>query len=336
MDQASDDLPYRLLALLSDGLPRRITTLTQHLSIPESELETALARLRAIGLEWLDRGQGAIGLSRAFVPLNAARIRERLALLGIVASVEVSLELASTNSELLERARRTSPGAAPICVLATEFQSAGRGRQGRVWHAFPGSSLCVSFSLELPRALGDLSGLSLVCGLAVRDALARHRVQAQLKWPNDLLVAGKKLGGILVEVHPLGSERTVAVIGVGLNVHPDERRDEALAAAPASLAVTDLESAGAGPGIDRNHLLADVADTLSACLPAFGSTGFAPFQTDWNAHHAFTDLPVEVVERGALRARGIARGVDSAGRLVLDSDGTRQSLVAGEITLRPL
>ena len=167
--------------------------------------------------------------------------------------IEIVASTDSTNTRLVERARRssgrrdapvTAPGQldaaareAPTphgrrgddmrpCLLVAEAQTAGRGRLGRTWHASPGASL--TFSLSLPLAPPQWSGLSLAVGVALADALDPGRPaqppRIGLKWPNDLWLLdapgqGRKLGGVLIETVAVG-ERRMAVIGVGLNVRP--------------------------------------------------------------------------------------------------------------------
>jgi BirA family transcriptional regulator, biotin operon repressor / biotin---[acetyl-CoA-carboxylase] ligase len=206
--------------------------------------------------------------------------------------VEVVARADSTNTRLLERARRASgkqdgrvsrPGefdplqaepATPLgrraddvmpCLLVAEHQTDGRGRLGRDWHASAGNSL--TFSLALTLAPRGWSGMSLAVGLALADALepatgARPRIG--LKWPNDLWLwegpgAGRKLGGILIETIAVGEHR-LCVVGVGLNVAPQPQ---------------DGPSAGSAclqellPGIDAPAALACVAEPLVRGLLAF-------------------------------------------------------------------
>src|SRR5919206_1492015 len=165
-------------------------------------------------------------------------------------SVEVVARISSTNTALLERARIVQPAsddsdAAQVrrsvestafgrraadlqpCLLVAEHQTHGRGRQGRTWQAAPGASL--TFSLGLPLAPVDWSGLSLAVGVALADALdppgaAGAAPRLGMKWPNDLWLldghgGGRKLGGILIET-VAAAQRRLAVIGIGINVLP--------------------------------------------------------------------------------------------------------------------
>ena len=143
-------------------------------------------------------------------------------------TVEVLRELDSTNSELMRRARagRTEP-----VLLVAEQQTAGRGRMGRDWQSAAGASL--TFSLGLPLAPADWSGLSLAVGTSVAESL---NPAVRLKWPNDLWLDDRKLGGILIETASFGeggAGRRQAVIGIGLNIAP--RPADGLSTPPAAV-----------------------------------------------------------------------------------------------------
>lgn len=334
----SDALLQKLLSCLSDGQHRFDPILVQVTGATSSELSRALDILERAGLRFVRSPDGSIGLATPYAALDEDIIRSELARASIRAKISVVALVDSTNTSLLNAARRGSLARAgeSMTILAAEIQRAGRGRQGRTWHACAGTSLTVSFAKHLPQGLADLSGLSLVCGLAVREALLQQGVSVQLKWPNDLLYAGKKLGGILVEVHPEAERGTWAVIGVGLNTAADAARAEMLGQdREGALLVTDLAASGAPSPVDRNRIVADIAVALSVRLARFEVAGFSEFSTDWNAHHAYRDRQVELIERGVTVCRGIARGVDASGRLCLDTETGCQSVVAGDVSLRP-
>ena len=248
---------------------------------------------------------------------------------------------ASTNSDLMREARSGGRFARPV-LLAAEIQTGGRGRLGRAWHSTPGASLTVSYALCVARRLAELEGISLVCGLAVRDALARHGVLAALKWPNDVLVDGRKLAGILVEAHApaaaaaaAAAAATIVIVGVGINVLPQSA--EAARRETNALAPIDLQSAGCSLH-DRNILAAELALAIERRLARFATTGFAAFASEWNAIDAFRDRRVFL--RAALgtspgeTVAGLERGVDASGALSIEVDGELQRFIAGDLSLR--
>lgn len=226
---------------------------------------------------------------------------------------------ASTNAVLLARAEAGAPSGS---VVLAETQTAGRGRRGRTWFSAPGDSL--TFSLLWRFAPGTApAGLSLAVGLAAAMAIEKLGVgEAALKWPNDLLQDGKKLGGILVELVP-GAPH-VAVIGIGLNLR-----------LPATLPQELQErSAALDAAVDANRLLAAILAELLAVLEIFAAAGFAGLRAAWRAHHAFEDARVQLLSDFAPPRPGICRGVDSDGALLLETDGRVERILSGEISLR--
>jgi BirA family biotin operon repressor/biotin-[acetyl-CoA-carboxylase] ligase len=262
------------------------------------------------------------------LPWPCDRLQTLLQALRPGLQVQAVATVDSTNTRLLEALRA---GDATPRLLVAEAQTAGRGRQGRRWHSAPGASL--TFSLALPLAPADWSGLSPAIGVALADALEPLAADAaprlQLKWPNDLWLADgpgqwRKLGGILVETLSMGKGRAV-VVGVGLNVS---------ARPPAA----DLSSGHAGmqeldPSLDAPGLLLQVAPPLLAALDRFEREGFAPFV----ARHARRDLLRGRVVTTTLQGldAGIAEGVDAQGALRVRHAGGVALVSSGEVSVRP-
>lgn len=225
----------------------------------------------------------------------------------------------STNARLLARAEAGSPSGT-VVVAAT--QTAGRGRRGRAWFSTPGDSL--TFSLLWRFAPGTApAGLSLAVGLAVAQAIEKLGAgRTALKWPNDILLGGKKLAGILIELQP--GAPYVAVIGIGLNLRlpaglPPEVRAEA--------AALDVP-------LDENVLLAALLVELRVVLETFAAGSFAVLREDWTAHHAFENVPVRLLSDFAAPRDGICRGVDLDGALLFEEDGRVGRVLSGEVSLR--
>lgn len=225
----------------------------------------------------------------------------------------------STNSVLLARAES---GAASGSVVATELQTAGRGRRGRSWISAPGDSL--TFSLLWRFAPGTApAGLSLAVGLAVARALTLLGVaDVMLKWPNDILLGGRKLGGILIELVPGATH--AAVIGIGINLRLPDAMPEEVRSSAAAL----------GPGIEANRLLAAVLQELRKVLEEFAGGGFAPLREEWQVRHAWQDAPVKLLSDFAAAQEGICRGVDVDGALLLEANGRVERVLSGEVSLR--
>ena len=257
------------------------------------------------------------------IPLDAERIAEQCAATRNGLAIEVIASTGSTNADLRQRIDQLR---VPL-LLAAEEQTAGRGRAGRSWLAAPGDSLCFSLAWPFGGAVTRLAGLPLAIGVALADLLRTRGHYVTLKWPNDLLLDGAKLGGILVETGAArhdGDSTLWAVIGIGLNVHPNASRDSGVG----------NEVAALGDDIDRNELLAAMADALVAALALFDAQCLAPFVDRWQRWHAFAGLPVKIIEQGKLLQEGIPRGIDAQGCLLLETDEGLVAVAAGDVSLR--
>jgi BirA family biotin operon repressor/biotin-[acetyl-CoA-carboxylase] ligase len=319
-----------LVGLLADGEHHSLSALAMRVfdRVDAGDIERivdALVTFQELGMPLVCDGNGA--RARRFIPLQEQRLRQALPHW----QVRVSGSTDSTNTELLGDVRAAATPTCPI-VLASEIQRAGRGRLGRHWTSAPGASLTASFALRVQRRLSALDGVTLVCGLAVRDAVTAHGVDATLKWPNDVLCDGHKLGGVLVEAHAIDSASVAIVVGVGINVAPRAHVDVAMSALPP----TDLASCG-GHALDRNRITSEIAIALKDRLELFARAGFAAFVDEWNTVDAFHDREVllgSTTARPDEARRGIARGVDDSGALLLEIDGACTRIVSGDVSLR--
>ena len=231
--------------------------------------------------------------------------------------VRVVERCGSTNSALLKDSSRS------MVVLAAEAQTAGRGRRGRRWHSTPGSDLTFSIAVSLRRPARELAALSLAAGVAVTRALRAAGVRgAALKWPNDIVVGGAKLGGILVETRA-DNGGTRAVFGVGINC----RRSPALSAR-LRRPVAALEEF-IRP--DRNRLLHDIAAELIDLLPQFEARGFDALRAEWEALDAYAGQRILVRFADGRTLSGIASGVGDDGALRLRNRGGMHSVSTGRV-----
>jgi BirA family transcriptional regulator, biotin operon repressor / biotin---[acetyl-CoA-carboxylase] ligase len=232
-------------------------------------------------------------------------------------TVQVLAEIDSTNSELMRRGRTGS--VEPVLLIA-ERQTAGRGRLGRNWVANPGESL--TFSLGLPLAPTDWSGLSLVVGISLAESL---HPRIQLKWPNDLWLSDRKLAGVLIETASFGAGGDTgryAVIGIGINIAAHETAG--LSIAPAWL--QELL-----PGVQAGDLLLRVALPLVQAVQAFEAFGFAPFQARFNARDALRDRAVVLSDGTA----GTAGGANEDGALRVHTARGMNTVASAEVSVRP-
>jgi BirA family biotin operon repressor/biotin-[acetyl-CoA-carboxylase] ligase len=240
--------------------------------------------------------------------------------------IEIAEAIDSTSSELLRRAATSD---VHRHVLAAESQTAGRGRRGARWMSVPGGSLTFSLGWRFEQGAGSLTALPLAVGLALAIALEKHRFRGiELKWPNDLVHSGAKLGGVLVELSGDAAGPSLAIIGIGLNVRLPHAARRAIAQP-----VTDLVAATDG-SVDRNALLARILAEQVRTLEAYATSGFDSMRAAWQDRHAFHARPVRVLLPDGWTASGTVAGVDIDGALVLESGGRTVRFVSGEVSLR--
>lgn len=262
-------------------------------------------------------------------PLDSAAV---LASLGDAwRTVDVVPETGSTNADLLARAAAGEDIAG--AVLAAELQTAGRGRNGRQWFTPPHTQLAFSVGIAASTVPVDGWGwLSLIGGIAAVDAVARTTgTRVGLKWPNDVIADGAKLAGLLAEVVPGGS---TIVLGIGMNVGVTEFDF----VAGDGLPPTSLALLGAADP-DRTELLIALLDELGTRIAAWRAAGGADERTldDYRERSATIGARVRAMLPGGRDVVGTARDVDSAGRLLVESDGDLVAVSAGDVVhLRPL
>jgi len=319
-------LGFALLRQLSDGEVHSGEVLAATVGMSRARISQVLKAAESAGFA-LERVRG-----RGYRLLDPVRFLDRDSIakaLGAATTlaIEVADTIDSTSSALLRRSAREDIHRR---LLAAECQTAGRGRRGRIWTSVAGGSIAFSLGWRFEQGAGHLAGLSLAVGVALARALEAEGFHGvALKWPNDLVYANRKLGGILIELSGDALGPSLAVIGVGLNVRlpASARRD-------ISQAVTDLTSIARTREVDRNVLLAGIAAELTKLLERYAREGFAPFMAEWQRRHALHRKPVRVVLPDGSSARGEVVGVDADGALVLDDGRHRRRFVTGEVSLR--
>lgn len=318
-----------MLAALAGGVALSGRELGARLGLTRAAIWKQVARLRELGLGVEARPGAGYRLAAAFERLDGAAIHAALpaALRVRTAPPATFWQLDSTSSELLRRAAAGAPDLA--CCLA-EVQGAGRGRRGRAWRMPLGGGLALSLLKRFDRGMAGLAGLSLVVGIAACEALADAGIAGVgLKWPNDLVAADAKLGGILVELGGDALGPCHAVIGIGLNLRLD---DAAIAAIDQPC--TDLARL-AGPAPSRNALAAGLLARLVPALERFDREGFAPFAPAFAALDVLRGREVRVLRAGAAGdAGGIACGVDARGALRVRFDDGERAIDSGELSVR--
>ncbi len=224
-------------------------------------------------------------------------------------------------------------------AVVADGQNAGRGRRGRSWYSPPGQNLYLSLGWNFQRDAAALTQLPLAIAVTVARALQRAGVLAPgIKWPNDIQLDGRKLGGILVELRNTGTELALAVIGIGINVRmaADEAGRTAI-----EQPWTDVCSHLAGPpdaGL-RNRLCGMLLDELLQGVERFAAQGFRPFATDWSTWDALRGRQVSVCAAHET-VSGTAAGISASGGLLLvcqapSGETHTREFFAGDVSVRP-
>ncbi|WP_324568280.1 biotin--[acetyl-CoA-carboxylase] ligase, partial [Accumulibacter sp.] len=253
------------------------------------------------------------------------RLRARLGAAAQAFALEVLPACESTSTLLLARARGGAPSGS---LLVADRQTAGRGRRGRQWLSSPAASLTFSLLWRFPGGLARLAGLSLAVGVALVQALEQYGIAGLgLKWPNDLLLDGGKLAGVLVELES-GPREVLAVIGIGLNLQLPPTGEGEFLHPPAALAQV-IE-----PLPERHDLLAQLLIALADVLGRFDAGGFAVLRDEWQARHAWQERPVRLLDELCAERAGICLGADRDGALLLRTETGVERCFSGDVSLR--
>ena len=319
-----------LLMLLADGQLHSGEWLARELGVSRAAVWKGIERLRLRGIEVDALPRRGYALPGAVELLDEARIRREIgrARAPRLRSLDLRFDVDSTNTRLLACA---PPPYGYADVMLSELQHAGRGRRGRHWVAPFGGSLALSLGWSFSDASKASPSLSLCVGVAVARALARAgAVGIRLKWPNDIWLGDRKVGGVLIELRAEASGAAHVVIGVGLNVSLSPAVRERIEASGVRVAAV-ADACNESPS--RNFVAGAIIDELLSMLEEFERDGFAAFRETWSALDALRDRPAQVILGDDIFA-GTARGVDALGVLQLERDGRVQEFVSGEVSLR--
>ena len=325
---------YSLLNILADGSFHSGTDIGIKLGLSRASVWKGVRELEAAGLR-VDsvRGKG-YRLTEPLVLLDPVRLREHMPaqIVERFALLDVHFSVDSTNLEVFRSfAARVSQSDRPDSLLClAEMQSGGRGRRGRRWVSPLGTSLSFSLGRRFCHGLEGLESMSLVTGLSlVRTLTALGISGAQLKWPNDVMLGGRKLAGILLEMKSGDNGDYQVVFGVGVNISPDDEFMQQAAKPWASLA-----QYLPGP-VDRNRLAALLATELIQAIDALTEKGFSTFIPEWSALDCTLNEPVDVHLADGSVISGIARGVAASGALRVETASGERQFTGGEVSLRP-
>ncbi len=237
--------------------------------------------------------------------------------------------LDSTNTFLLNGLVKEQLNNNCIPVVATEFQTNGRGRAGRSWHCGFGDSLTFSLAWNFEKGVSALSGLSLIIGIAIVRVLKSFSIcNVCLKWPNDILIDNQKLAGILIELRGEILGPSFAIIGIGINFKLSEIIKSSI-----KQRTTDLY-AFLGDRIDRNLLLGALLAELHSILSEFDQFGFSHFKKEWISYHAYEGQAVRLILPNDKIVEGTVDGVIDDGSICLVTSIGRNTYHVGDISMR--
>jgi BirA family transcriptional regulator, biotin operon repressor / biotin---[acetyl-CoA-carboxylase] ligase len=327
---AEGPLVARVFAALSDGHFHSGEELADSLGVSRSAVWKAGNSLRDLGATLhavRNRGYKLVAVSE---PLDAGKIRDHLprTVRERVRSLDAAWSVSSSNTILLDR---PYPPNGSCEVFLAEYQTAGRGRRGRTWVAPPGGAICLSVSWTFREVPPDLGALSLVIGVCTLRALVSLGVtEARLKWPNDILIGDRKLGGILIELRAESAGPACVVIGVGLNVSLGATLLQAIAETGA--APTDLVTSGVDQP-SRNETAAALVANYVRGLLEFEKEGLKPFSEEWKGSDALRGRPV-TVQTPEGNTKGLARGIDLHGALLVETPHGLRRFISGDVSVR--
>jgi BirA family biotin operon repressor/biotin-[acetyl-CoA-carboxylase] ligase len=342
-------LSFAVLRTLADGAFHSGPELAQAAGVTRGTIWNAVREIERAGLEvYRVRGRG-YRLAEAVSLLDRERVVGHLGPDAERFQIEIKDVVDSTNTYLIGRAAGGAPAGT---VAAAELQQAGRGRLGRVWHSGLGDALTFSVLWRFEAGAGALAGLSLAVGIALVRALTRLGAgDIRLKWPNDLLANGAKLGGILIEMQGDTLGPSAAVIGIGLNIKLSTQTralvDQPVAdltslcsdaVAPHPDARRSLRFPMHGeraPLIDRNAVLAAVLADLAHVLDTFSARGFEPLKAEWERAHAFVGEEITLRFPTGITEPAIVRGVTGSGALLVEQGGSLVAVHSAELSVRP-
>ncbi len=329
---SADQLMTEILSSLSDGLIHKIDALCDTCNVSSQQLDNFLVRIESIGLQIIKPEPGRLQwvnpvalLSQSAVVTHLGNMAQRLTF-----KMEFPFTCGSTNTvarNLLAQHPHEK------IVVATEFQTSGRGTRGRHWQSRAASGLCFSMAMEWHQPKRLDSSLALSVGIAVANGLCElSDAPVLLKWPNDLIVRDAKLGGILVETSTTANNTVRIVIGVGINVSHN----------PASLHQIDTMSLPAASLTEhcttvpeRNALLADLLFRIFAVCESYRLDSKSSLTEAYTPFDYLKFRSVQVTQENTVRV-GTAQGINEDGALLVEIDGQQHTLFSGDVRVRKI
>jgi BirA family biotin operon repressor/biotin-[acetyl-CoA-carboxylase] ligase len=299
--------------------------LAAELTLSRNAISKHIKAINDMGIEVFSvKGKG-YKFAKKMSLISKAKIAQALEPNNQSLSIELFTSIESTNSFLLSQIQ-VGNNISDVCIA--EHQSKGRGRRGRQWVSPCGANIYFSMHWYLENGISEAMGLSMATALAVSDMLKEKlNITAELKWPNDVYVSGKKLAGILIDLEGQGQEFNHSVIGIGLNIDLPDHYADVIDQDWTDLVRERTES------IDRNLLLGALINKLRARLYQHRKYGISSLLVEWHKHDIYLNQIVKLMT-GEHTTTGIYRGVNEQGGLLLEIDENIKPYYGGEVSLR--
>jgi BirA family transcriptional regulator, biotin operon repressor / biotin---[acetyl-CoA-carboxylase] ligase len=315
-------LTFPILNILADGQFHSGEALAKQFKVTRATIWNAIQYAESLGIEVFSvRGRG-YKLPQAIELLDKNLVLQAIGQQRAWFTLQILDEVNSTNTYLMQ-----NKNAAHATCVAAHVQTKGKGRRGRTWVSQLGASLTFSLLWRFQCGAAALSGLSLCVGVALIRALNNLGVSdVQLKWPNDVLVDGRKLAGILIELQGDLEGPSAAVIGIGINLNLPKKVLQRIDQPAIDLASIKI--------IDQNALLGGILKHLADVLSGFETYGFIGLRDEWLGYHAYENKPVRMLLPNGTDVSGVVKGVAEDGILLVETALGLQRFSAGEISLR--
>jgi len=323
------NLLFKIIDVLADGKFHSGEILANQFKVSRVSIWNAISEAEQFGVEIHSvRGKG-YKLTHAVELLNESSIKREIGEQANFFNIEVMDITTSTNSVMMQKASEGLPHAS---CIATNIQTAGKGRRGRKWISELGENLTFSFLWRFNQGAAMLSGLSLVVGIALIRTFKQLGInQALLKWPNDVLIfhekAYKKLAGILIELQGDLDGQSLAVIGIGINLNISKKQIKKIDQPAIDLQKITEES------MNPNNLIALIIKELARVLSEFELNGFSSLKEEWAMSHAFHEKVISLTKGDGQNVIGRVIDISDEGSLILQTNQGQQNFSSGEVVL---
>lgn len=315
-----------LLTLLADGQFHSGVDLAKQLNVSRTTISKRVADWQLLGLD-IDTVTGkGYRLQTPIDWLNQAKIYDFLPdnSQNLISEFSIQQIISSTNDFVAQSLQKKSQSGV-VCLA--EMQSAGRGRRGRTWLSPPAGTFYGSVGWVFNEGFQVVEGLSLAIGVAVIRALTACGVEGlQLKWPNDIVWNGKKLGGILIEMNAEVGGSCQVVVGVGINLALPQTVKKKI-----DQQVVDLREIC--PTLNRQQVTAALIEHIVLVLSDYNIQGFQAYRSIWQQYDALWGLPVNVLGL-AQTIEGIGAGIDEQGAFLIQTATGIEAISGGEVSIR--